>query len=363
MEERTARLKDIFQQLTARAYVRAVTSYGATFSVFTDRVLVNITNHGQFDGVYEIGQFRIDINTEGREGCSRIYNLDRQVNRLGESLKFHHPHVYYDGTPCLGEIKTVIPSYLGQDEYLAVVDLLLNYLQVLIQGTVLAETLCTGLVFPSLNNKETLMKLLLPYQNQPRLEPIKPLVPRIVLSWRVYEDINHLIEECGPQELSWVGKVTAQTNGLQTAYNITAIRLLPQTSSRVHTRLDPAAIATVAYQWITQTGEADNPCRFWGHTHPGSCTEPSAQDDMQMLELIQGRCTPPFFIRGIFSQGVEQYQGEFTVYDYNRGVKFRHVPWAVANDKRRRKWTRRITKHVTFRAPGPPQRTPRSLKI
>jgi len=190
------------------------------------------------------------------------------------------------------------------------------------------------------------MKLWLPYPNPPAVDFITPLTDLIVMSWRVYQDIHHVINECGRQELSWLGKVVKTDEGRRSIYYISAIRLLEQRSSSVHTRLDPAAIAQVAHEWIMEEGGKDNPCRFWGHTHPGSCTEPSSQDDAQMQHFIHGKFTPPFYIRGIFSKGSQHYHGEFTLYDYQRGIKIRHMPWEVEDRTRQQKWTRRIARRV-----------------
>lgn len=190
------------------------------------------------------------------------------------------------------------------------------------------------------------MNLWLPYETAPHLEPIAPLLPVVVMSWRAYENTNHLISLSGAQELSWVGKVAVCKNGPAIKYYLTDITLLPQCGSRVHTRLDPAALATIAHQWIMEQNGTDNPCRFWGHTHPAGNTDPSLQDNAQMAAMIQGDFTPPFFIRGIFSRGQKHFNGEITIYDFSRGIIIRHAPWEVENEDRRFVWQQRVAKRV-----------------
>ena len=195
------------------------------------------------------------------------------------------------------------------------------------------------------------LSLVRPYSDQAHIEPIGPLLPSIHMTWEVYRDTTHLIaltRDLG-KEISWVGKVHVQRQENAEVYVIAEIRVLPQESTAVETRLDPIAVAQVAREWIRASGTEQNPCRFWGHTHVHIGPDPSPKDDQQMLSFIR-EGGPPFFIRGIFSPLMSgtasgPYLGprsdpadlghaDFTLYDYRKGVLIRHVPWFIVDTER-----------------------------
>lgn len=196
----------------------------------------------------------------------------------------------------------------------------------------------------------TPLLLLHPHGGPVHLEPLAPCVPRIVLAWDVYRVTLHFIAHSQARELSWVGRVTVEPGETTPVYVIDQVRLLRQTSAPHQTVLDPIAVGEIAQEWITAAGNKgnENPCKFWGHTHPFPSTAPSGQDDRQMLAFFRGKFSPPFFIRGIFSPAPLSpafapdvpataacaSSAEFSVYDFTKGVVFRNVPWSVVDPEK-----------------------------
>ncbi len=227
----------------------------------------------------------------------------------------------------------------------------------------------------------TTLPLFRPYEGHVRIEPIASLTPQIVLSWEVLRDTLHFLALAQGLELSWVGRVTVDPEGDAPTYHITEIRLLPQTSTFGNTILHPAAVAAAAEEWMEASGGTENPCRFWGHTHPFPSTDPSERDDAQMLEFIRGRLTPPFLIRGIFSpdtprgacptkpwrSGVLPFgapslptsRADFSIYDYHRGIVYRDVPWMVTDPERHAA----LAVHVASMVSTPPGKPSRAADV
>ncbi len=111
-----------FDKLFDLPHITAVKVEDNVISVFTDRIYVE-----QGGSTYDIGNFRIDIYTDGSNGGVRMFNLTRRVN--GSKEKMHAPHVFPNGEPCLGNLKEAIPQYIGAYEYSVVAMLAIQYLQ------------------------------------------------------------------------------------------------------------------------------------------------------------------------------------------------------------------------------------------
>jgi len=113
------RLRALFHQLKSRSYVKQVKYRDGIIQIFTERITIL-----EGDNLYDIGEFCINIYTDGQEGGVRICNL----TPLGPK-RLHHPHINNDGYPCLGNIKRVVSRYIAKREYLALTDILYNYLK------------------------------------------------------------------------------------------------------------------------------------------------------------------------------------------------------------------------------------------
>lgn len=111
-----------FDRLAELPHVVKVNMDGDKITVFTDRMYVE--HNGQ---TYDIGDFRIEIDTQGRNGCVKMFNLTRQVNAYKSGMQA--PHVFPEGNPCLGNLSEAIPQYIGEYEYSVVVMLCIQYLQ------------------------------------------------------------------------------------------------------------------------------------------------------------------------------------------------------------------------------------------
>lgn len=116
------RYEQEFDKLLQVPHVVRVTAESGKISVFTDRIFVD---HG--GRRYDIGDFRVEVYTDGSNGCVRMYNLTRRVDAYQSGMQA--PHVFPDGKPCLGNLKEAIPAYLGEYEYSIVVMLCIQYLQ------------------------------------------------------------------------------------------------------------------------------------------------------------------------------------------------------------------------------------------
>lgn len=199
---------------------------------------------------------------------------------------------------------------------------------------------------------------------QPTIEPIDLMMPVIGLRWSVFRHTHALVMhgyQSGGVEMSWVGKVSVHSLGERRLFEIEEIRALKQRSSAAYTALDVVELGKLASEWIAESGGEKNPLRFWGHSHlPSIGTNPSPRDDNQMNVFVRGEHTPPFFIRGIFCgmqsavspvwsnpQSVDKgmpLQVDFTLYDYARGVKIRHVPWGLVDREGRAGLIERINR-------------------
>ncbi len=111
--------KKEFEKLLQVPHIRGITIREGKISVFTDRIYIS---HG--GEVYDIGNFRIDVYTDGSEGGLRFYNLTHQGPE-----GYHHPHVDSSGKPCLGNIQETIATLIGSYQFSVVIMLALQYLE------------------------------------------------------------------------------------------------------------------------------------------------------------------------------------------------------------------------------------------
>lgn len=122
--EERARLATVFDELLKSPRVRFVRYQNGTISVYTTRVYIVVQGRNPTEnGIYDIGDFRVDLYTSGGDGCVRMINLTRHGPN-----NYHHPHADVHGKPCLGSLKEAIPRLIAKREYVTAVDLLLQYL-------------------------------------------------------------------------------------------------------------------------------------------------------------------------------------------------------------------------------------------
>ena len=131
-DHRQKHFQQQFVSLARRDYVQSLHVTKESISVITDRILIEL--HGmtrQEPQLFDIGAFQLDLFPSGGSGCVKITNLTRRgpSPRPEGRSGFHHPHVSYDGTPCLGTIGSSLPRLIARDEYAAAFDLLVNFLR------------------------------------------------------------------------------------------------------------------------------------------------------------------------------------------------------------------------------------------
>lgn len=115
-----------FDSLAAVPGVERVEVSDGVIKVFTENIFIRPEGHSK---TYDIGRFRMEIYTSGSNGGIRFFNLTRQGSAGGTGYNTQHPHVNQSGSPCLGNIKEMVPQLIGEYEYSAVAQLGLQFLK------------------------------------------------------------------------------------------------------------------------------------------------------------------------------------------------------------------------------------------
>ncbi len=113
-----------FEQLCNFADVKDVQVFPDRLEIFTD-TLYCVDPRSKLN--HEIGKFKIRINARGRDGSIRWYNLDRSIK--GYESRMQAPHVFPNGTPCLGSLEGVIPQYLAVYDFATLTQLAIAFIQ------------------------------------------------------------------------------------------------------------------------------------------------------------------------------------------------------------------------------------------
>lgn len=94
--------------------------------VFTEHIYITPDRCAD---TFDIGKFRMEIYTAGNNGGIRFFNVTRQGKGGYRTYNRHHPHVNAEGEPCLGNIKEMVPTLIGEAEYSAVAQIGLQFLK------------------------------------------------------------------------------------------------------------------------------------------------------------------------------------------------------------------------------------------
>lgn len=116
-----------FDSLAAVPGVERVEVSDGVIKVFTEHIY--ITPEGHPTETFDIGKFRMEIYTSGSNGGIKFFNLTRQGTAGGTGFNTQHPHVNASGSPCLGNIKEMVPNLIGEYEYSAVAQIGLQFLK------------------------------------------------------------------------------------------------------------------------------------------------------------------------------------------------------------------------------------------
>ncbi len=114
-----SRFGDEFNGLMKHPDIVKIEINGKKILVYTQPIVINYQRVK-----YDIGRFKIAINTLGKEGGVKMLNLTRTIDE-----GHHHPHVNSGGEPCLGNIKEVIPHLIAEHKYAAVASVCIQYLK------------------------------------------------------------------------------------------------------------------------------------------------------------------------------------------------------------------------------------------
>jgi hypothetical protein len=117
-EERKKWAGNEYDVLCASPHVKRVVVKGKTIQVFTD--MISIQHHML---TYDIGEFRIDINTDGDASGVKAFNLTRNIEGI-----LAHPHVKANGYCCLGNISEGVIKLLAEYQYVILAQLMITYL-------------------------------------------------------------------------------------------------------------------------------------------------------------------------------------------------------------------------------------------
>lgn len=116
-----------FDSLSDVPGVEDVQVADGVIKVFTEHIYITPDD---CPDTFDIGCFRMEINTSGSNGGVRFFNITRQGKGGGHSGYNHnHPHVDKSGAPCLGNISELVSQLIGEYEYSAVAQLGLQYLK------------------------------------------------------------------------------------------------------------------------------------------------------------------------------------------------------------------------------------------
>lgn len=76
---------------------------------------------------HEIGKFRIELYTNGANGGVRWFNTTRRVG--GYKSDQMAPHIWSDGSACLGNVQEIFPELIGQYEFAAAAMLAIQFVE------------------------------------------------------------------------------------------------------------------------------------------------------------------------------------------------------------------------------------------
>ncbi len=117
-EASLARFGDEFDQLLKHPDIERLEVVGKKIVAYTGPIFIN---YRQVD--YDIGRFKIAIDSVGKDGAVRMMNLTRTPDG------YHHPHIKAYGVACLGNIQEVLPHMIAEHKYAAAVSVCIQYLK------------------------------------------------------------------------------------------------------------------------------------------------------------------------------------------------------------------------------------------
>ena len=146
-------------------------------------------------------------------------------------------------------------------------------------------------------------------------------VPTILVSPKAYEKMQCIIQECGEEEISWLGTVKALPDN---EFLISDVALFQQKVTMGSTEFDQGDLGKFYAAKLKESPankEMLGSLLFWGHVHPDD-VGPSIQDNEQMKLFAHNK----FFIRGIFTRN---NKAKFDFYDYTKSIKIINCPWKL----------------------------------
>lgn len=124
--QREQKFRTEFDALWNTPGVENIVTEAATVSIFTEHIYIDEPESGT---TFDIGKFRIDIRLDADGGGIKFFNLTRKGAGPRDGFNVQHPHVKFDGTPCLGNITEVVHQLLGDYEILTLAQICLQFLR------------------------------------------------------------------------------------------------------------------------------------------------------------------------------------------------------------------------------------------
>ena len=138
----TRRRRDLQNKLKAIAEIEKTGDTASFRKQFAELCKISVTGKikvsrgsivvpvGQIDiehngAVYDIGEFDVIVNTDGRDGGVACINRTRKT----ADNKLYHPHIQSNGSCCLGNISEIIADLVGQADYASVIFVMTDYLK------------------------------------------------------------------------------------------------------------------------------------------------------------------------------------------------------------------------------------------
>ena len=118
------RFGDEYDKLISIPKVKYVEVKPGLIAVYTDILYCQDPRNNVW---HEIGEFRIEIYTDGSSDGVRWFNLTRRVDAYKSSQMA--PHIWSDGTACLGNVKEVFPNLIANYEFSVVAQLAIEFVE------------------------------------------------------------------------------------------------------------------------------------------------------------------------------------------------------------------------------------------
>ncbi len=155
---------------------------------------------------------------------------------------------------------------------------------------------------------------------KPSVQILDDFIPTVIISKDALAKMTLYCDICDT-EIGWLG--TATLDDESTIY-IEDVFLFKQDVHNTTTEITPESLSEFAEELLQQKNGLSvwNNIRLWGHSHANMSTNPSTQDNNQMVTFAEGG--HDWFVRIIANK-----KGDLSIdfYDYTHGIIYRNLNW------------------------------------